>query len=137
VVSKRLDNAIRDPMSRTYLSAIDGAWADLVLVEFAFLEDRGGSVDAIAFHQKGDYIRYSGPWGSVVLEFAPDNYPPLWLSSRAELHGHAGDFVGELETLRETRMPDRLPRVERLDEPTIAVHVRRWAEVLREATDLF
>jgi hypothetical protein len=73
-----------------------------------------------------------------MLEFAPDDFPPLCLFSHAELHGHAGDFVGELETLRESRLPNRpTHRVQRLDETSIQANLRAWAEVLRDATDLF
>ncbi len=63
MVSARLDALVTGDVERTYLRGDDGYWADLVLAEFAFLGERGGALDEIAFHQKGDYIRFVGPWG--------------------------------------------------------------------------
>jgi len=86
MVSERLNTLVRGRIERTYLDRDDGYWADLVLSEFAFLEARGGRLAAIAFHQKGDSITYEGPWGSVVLELAPDNHPDgTWIDASANL----------------------------------------------------
>jgi hypothetical protein len=138
-VSARLDGLIRDPIERTYLARDDGYWADLVLTEFAFLEERGGRLDAIAFHQKGDYVSYTGPWGRVWIEFAPDNYPGgQWLYGGASLRGTGVEFDGDLDRLARERQPAiPLPPAAPLDRATIALNVRFWAELLRGSTDLF
>jgi hypothetical protein len=139
MVSKWLDAQIHDPIERTYLDAIDGYWADLVVAEFGFLEERGGQLDAVSFHQKGDFARYNGPWGEVVLHFMPDNYPGgRWIAAEARLHGAAAEFDGDLDRLVRQRRPGSpLPPSAPLDEATVAANVRAWADVLRSATDLF
>ena len=139
MVSARLNALVRGRIERTYLDADDGYWADLVLVEFAFLEERGGRLAAIAFHQKGDYVSYEGTWGTVTLEFAPDNYPEgAWIDSTANLKSARAAFRGPLDTLVRVRRPGtEPPSVARKDRATIEITVRLWADVLREATDLF
>jgi hypothetical protein len=139
VVSTRLDALIRNPIERTYLTSDDGYRADLVLADFAFLEERGGRLDAIAFHQKGDYVSYKGPWGRVWIEFAPDNYPGgRWLYGGASLRGANVEFDGDLDRLSRERQPGiPLPASAPLDRPTVAANVRFWADLLRSATDLF
>jgi hypothetical protein len=139
VVSPRLDALIRDPVARTYLDVVDGYWADLVLAELGFLEERGGQLDAISFHQKGDFITYNGPWGQVVLHFMPDNYPGgRWIAAEASLRGTGSVFEGDLDRLVRERAPEQpLPPSVPLDQETIAANVRTWAEALRSATDLF
>ena len=139
MVSTRLDALIRHPIERTYLTRDDGYWADLVLAEFGFLEERGGTLDAVAFHQKGDYVSYRGPWGRVWIEFAPDNHPRgRWLYGGASLHGTTARYEGDLDGLAIERQPAvRLPDSAALDRPTIALNVRFWADLLRSATDLF
>jgi len=138
VVRRRLDALIRDPVERTYLDADDGYWADLVLSEFSFLEERGGRLAEVAFHQKGDYVTYTGPWGEVVVQFAPDNYPGKWFYTDARLRGRTATFEGDLDRLLRERMPDRpLPPSAPLDRAMIAANVRAWADALRTATDLF
>jgi hypothetical protein len=139
VVSERLDRLIQDEVQRTYLETDDGYWADLVLSEFGFLEEREGRLDAIAFHQKGDYIRYSGRWGTVVLEFMPDNYPEgRWIEASARLRGAARTFEGSLDSLiGETKLDPPRPTLAPVDRETIRANVHAWAEALRSAVDLF
>jgi hypothetical protein len=138
VVSARLDAIIRDPVDRTYLDAIDGYWADLVLGMFEFLEERGGTLDAVRFHFKGDYISYYGPWGKITFEFAPDNLPGGLMRAEATLRGSEATFDGDLDRLvaqRRAAPPESLGQA--LDREEIAKHVRAWADALRSATDLF
>jgi hypothetical protein len=139
MVSERLNTLVRGRIERTYLDRDDGYWADLVLSEFAFLEARGGRLAAIAFHQKGDSITYEGPWGSVVLELAPDNHPNgTWIDASANLKSARGAFRGRLDTLvQERRAGAELPSIARRDRATISACVRLWADVLRESTHLF
>ncbi len=138
MVSARLDALVKEPFERTYLAGDHGYWADLVLVEFKFLEERGGRLDVVVFHQKGDYITYRGPWGSVTLEFTPDNYPGgPWIAARAALHGRA-DFAGDLYRLAAERQPAMaLPPTVPLGRSTIASTIGFWAESLRSSPDLF
>lgn len=137
MVSARLNSLVTDLISRTYLTGNDGYWADLVLAEFGFLEERGGRLDEIHFHQQGDFIRYVGPWGAVVLEFFPDNYPNWWIGAEARLSRDAATFEGQLDRLVHERMPDTPDApLAPLDHETIAANVRRWAAALRGAVDL-
>jgi hypothetical protein len=101
MVSDRLNRMIRNPIARTYLEAVDGRWADAVLREFSFLEDRGGVIDFVNFHQTGDTISYSERGWSLELRFAPDNFPGgEWLSADLETGrvrrriGSSRDFDG-------------------------------------------
>jgi len=138
VVSARLDGLVQDEVQRTYLELDDGLWADLVLAEFSFLEEAQGRLDAVAFHQDGDYIRYSGPWGVVVLEFMPDNLPDArWIEASADLHGGSRTFVGSLDTLTDRTTLDRLPPTSGpRDREAITAKLRAWSSALRSAVDL-
>jgi hypothetical protein len=135
MVSKRLDGMIHGWVERTYPKGIDGYWADLVLSEFAFLEERGGRLEDVRFHQKGDYLRYVGAWGTVLLEFEPDSN---WIGGSARLSGESAKFEGELDRLVRERMPETaLPPKLPLDRESVAANVRMWAEALRGSPDLF
>ena len=137
VVSARLDALILGDVQRTYLGGIDGYWADLVLEEFAFLEQGDGRLSAVAFHQKGDYVRYDGPWGAVVLELAPDNYPQgLWIWGEAKVRTDHASFQGDLDALvREQLRETPLPSAATLDRETIATYLSLWAAAVRAALD--
>ena len=76
----------------------------------------------MAFHQKGDYVRYDGPWGAVVLELAPDNYPQgLWIWGEAKVRTDHASFQGDLDALvREQLRETPLPSAATLDRETIA-----------------
>jgi hypothetical protein len=139
MVSAQLEALVGDDDAKTYLETIDGFWADLVLSEFGFLLDRGGAVTEVSFHQKGDYVRYEGPWGAVVLEFAPDNYPDgSWIGARAAVRAPAGSIEGDLDRLVRERAPGAAyPSMAVLDQETIADNLRLWAVALRSAEDLF
>lgn len=134
MVSARLDGMITDPISRTYLTGIDGVWADLVLSEFAFLEQRGGALDFIVFHQKNSTMSYSGPWGDVVLEFAPDSDPFMWLGGHVDLRGPSSTYKGDFDRLMRQRRPGTtLPRLRSHDTAGLAATLRAWADVLQSA----
>ena len=60
-MSDRLDGLVKGSVWRSHLRGDDGYRADLVLDRFVFLEERGGRLTALAFHQTGDYITYEGP----------------------------------------------------------------------------
>lgn len=118
MVSPRLDALIRDPVERTYLAADDGYWADMVLELFGFLEGRGGRLDVIALHQKGDCITYVGPWGDVTLEVFPDNYPTgPWIFAQANLRGDQSTFVGDVTRLAHERLPAVVAPVSNVPRP--------------------
>jgi len=135
MVSKRLEGMIHGWVERTYLEGIDGYWADLVLSEFAFLEERGGRLEDVSFHQKGHYIRYVGAWGTVLLDFEPDSN---WIGGRARLSAEGAKFEGELDHLVRERMPETaLPPKLPLDRESVAANVRVWAEALRGSPYLF
>ena len=81
--------------------------------------------------------RRRDPWGTVVLEVAPDNDPHDWIGARATLRGRSGVFVGDLDRLVWERAPGRdMPSLAAFDRDAIA-DVRLWAGTLRLATDLF
>jgi hypothetical protein len=131
MVSARLDGLINGAVRRTYLSSDDGFWADLVLEEFAFLEDRGYALSEISFHQNGDFIEYRGPRGTIVLEFFPDGND---ISAHVSLGGGQVSFAGELDRLaREPDLP--LPPKSPLNRATISLNVNFWAATLRTAAD--
>ena len=134
VVSERLDGLVRGEAQRTYLSTDDGFWADHVLSEFAFVEERGYVLDEIRFHQQGDYILYRGAYGTILLEFFPDGDQ---IQARASLEGGNESFSGELDRLAIERTDIRLPAKMPLNRFTIATNVRFWAEVLRAVADEF
>jgi hypothetical protein len=133
MVSARLDGLINGAVQRTYLSSDDGFWADLVLKEFAFLEERGYALSEISFHQNGDSIEYRGLRGTVVLEFFPDGND---ISAHALLGGGEVSFAGELDRLARERNPDLpLPPKSPLNRATISLNVNFWAATLRTAAD--
>lgn len=55
----RLDELVTDWVSRTYLKR-DGWWAEQVIEQFCFLEERGFDKPDVQFHQEGHYVRYRG-----------------------------------------------------------------------------
>jgi hypothetical protein len=134
MVSARLDALVHGWVSRSYLSSNDGFWADRVLSEFAFVEERGFVLDEIHFHQQGDYMNYRGKFGTILLAFFPDGDQ---ISARASLEGGKESFSGELDRLAIERTDFRLPRKLPLNRLTIAANVRFWAEVLRSVADEF
>lgn len=134
MVSSRLDGLVRSEVQRTYLSGHDGFWADRVLDEFTFVEERGYVLEEIYFHQHGDYILYRGAYGTVLLEFFPDGGQ---IQAHASLEGAEESFSGELDRLAVERTDFRLPAKLPLDRFTIATNVRFWADVLRSVADEF
>lgn len=138
-ISDRLNGLVHGSVARSYLWGDDGYWADLVLDRFAFLEERGGRLTALAFHQAGDYITYEGPWGSVTLTFFPDNFGfGPWIEASANLRTQRSAFHDGLDRLVRKRRPGTtLTSLATKDRATIRASVDLWADVLREATDLF
>ena len=132
MVSKRLLDLVTDPAERSYLSADDGDWADMVLEELSFLEDNGYRIEAIRFHQQGDSITYRGPEGSVVFGFFPDAGD---ISAHASLRGSARTFDGDLDLLARQQHPDRpMPPKLPLNPETISRNLQFWADLLRSMT---
>lgn len=127
--SLRLLGLVTDAVQRSFLAGLDGFWAEAVLRDFAFLESRGGRVATVRFHQAGDYIEYIGPWGLLVLEFAPDT--PL---IGGELRDANGVLIGTLDDLARERCADApLPALLPLDRSTIAENISYWARCLELA----
>ena len=138
MVGARLNAIVHGPIQRTYLEHIDGYWADLVLREFEFLEDRGGTLDAVSFHFKGDYIIYNGPWGKVTFSFAPDNLPGGQIGAEAIFHGAGATFEGDLNRLVRRRTGRSVPPIrEEIDRAAIVERLGLWSAVLRASEDLF
>jgi hypothetical protein len=137
MVSARLDALNQDRVQRSYLERDTGYWADLVLADFAFLEERGGQLAAIQFHQQGSYLTYVGPWGQVSIEFAPANSPDgRWLYGFASLRGGNSAFDGDLDRLARQYQPDvPLPVSSPLNRATSASNVGFFASLLRSVTD--
>lgn len=133
-MSTRLEALIRDPGQRTYLAAVDGFWADVVLRECLFLEDRGYRLDKIAFHQKGDYITYRGSHGEITFEFFPEGD---WIGGFARLKGGFLSFEGDLDLFARVHeptavFPPKLPLSPEIIERT----VQFWASALRSGGDM-
>ena len=128
----RLDTLIRGPVQRTYLMSIDGFWAERVLDEFVFAEDRGFVIETIHFHQQGDFVRYRGPHGEILLEFFPDGNH---ISATVALAGGEFAFSGEIDRLAVERTNIRLPSKLPLNRRVIAANVHFWADVLRSLAD--
>jgi len=131
VVSPHLDGLVRDPVQRTYLTTVDGFWADSVLDAFQFLENLGYRIELVRFHQEGDLVLYRGPRGKIGFELFPAGQD---INAEVSLDGGARSFVGELDGLaREldpmVEFPAKLP----LAPETIAANVRFWANLLRSA----
>jgi len=132
VVSPRLDALVEGSVQRTYLTSNDGFWADRVLAEFTFVEERGLFLDEVYFHQQGDFIRYRGAGGVITLEFFPD---ATTIDASATLDGGKVSFSGSLDRLATERTDIRLPRRLPLNRFTIVTNVRFWADVLRVTAD--
>jgi hypothetical protein len=114
-----------------YLVSDDGFWADFVLAERAFLEERGYPAEWVTFHQQGDSLSFGGPRGSIVFEFFPD---ADYISARARLSGGVLTFEGDLDVLARIQnphvvLPPKLP----LDRASIERMVAFWATTLRSA----
>jgi hypothetical protein len=114
-----------------YLEADDGFWADLVLTECQFLEERGYLAARAFFHQNGDALSFDGPRGSIMFEFLPDGD---YIGARASLSGGVLTFEGDLDMMARIQNPSvTLPSKLPLDRSSIKRNVQFWAATLRSA----
>src|SRR5690349_11160525 len=86
--SERLSSLVDGRVQRTYLTAIDGYWADAVLAAFTALDDLDYRVE-VSFHQKGDYVSYDGRRGRIWAYFEPDGGPAI-IDCRFDIDGAYG-----------------------------------------------
>ena len=77
MVGHRVEDLVKGWIQRSYLER-DGWWAQLVLDEFALLDDLGFSLVAsswagVHFHQKGHYVGFVGPRRDIAVDYDPDD----------------------------------------------------------------
>jgi hypothetical protein len=130
----RVDDHVKGWVQRSYLEQ-DGWWAQLVLDEFAFLDDLGFSLTeeewvGVHFHQKGHYVCFAGPRGEVVIAFDPDD--PRWWAIGADVVTRNPPRRESLDHLISRYLPEaRPPAILPLDRPAVEANVRWWADGLR------
>lgn len=130
----RVEDHVKGWVQRSYLKR-DGWWAQLVLDEFAFLDDLGFSMSGsdwagIHFHQKGHYVAFVGPRRDVAVEYDPDD--PKRVTIGADVVEHDPPRFMPLDGLISQHIageqsPSRTP----LDRAAIEANVRWWANGLR------
>jgi hypothetical protein len=133
VASKhRVEDYVKRRVDRSYLES-NGWWAQLVLDEFSFLDDLGFSLTGsplagVHFHQKGHYIRFTGPRRDVTVDYDPESkwigadivesYPTMYIP----LDGLIAQYLPNAEP------PPRRP----FDREMVGANVRWWAAGLRQ-----
>jgi hypothetical protein len=134
MTARRVEDHVKGWVQRTYLNA-DGWWAQLVLDEFAFLDDLGFSLTSsewagIHFHQKGHYVAFVGPRRDVSIAYDPDD--PARVTIDAHVVDHDPPLFIPLDGLIAQYLPGEQPpsRVP-LDRAAVEANVRWWAHGLR------
>src|SRR3954469_2283083 len=133
-MAARVEDHIKGWVQRSYLKR-DGWWAQLVLDEFAFLDDLGFSFSAndwagIHFHQNGHYVAFVGPRHDVVVEYDPDD--PKRVTIGADVVEHDPPRFVPLDALIVKYIPEaRPPARQPLDRAAVAANVQWWADALR------
>jgi len=133
-MARRVEDHVKGWVQRSYLKR-DGWWAQLVLDEFAFLDDLGFSLSAndfagIHFHQKGHYVAFVGPHRDVVVDYDPDD--PKRVTIGADVVEHDPHRFIPLDSLLAQHDPGAQPPSRTpLDRASIEANVRWWADGLR------
>ena len=127
MVSARLDDLVRGRIERSYLKGIAGFWADEVLREFSFLEERGFGVEEIFFHQNGNAITYRRDGVQVILSDEPE-YEPPGIGAGIRFHGSEDRGFTPVDRLildidPHARLPERAPA----DWDAVSAYIRFWA----------
>ena len=129
-----VDELVRGWIQRSYLEEYRW-WLELVLDEFAFLEARGytlpmDDLKGVKFHQKGNYVWFTGPGRDVVIEYDPESSfitADLWEHQVSA----AGRFTSLDEALLATGSAGTPPPRSPLDRTAIEATIRWWANGLR------
>ena len=135
MVGHRVEDLVKGWIQRSYLER-DGWWAQLVLDEFAFLDELGFSLVAsswagVHFHQKGHYVGFVGPRRDIAVDYDPDD--PKRVTIGASLVEHDPPrFVSLDEVLAEHIPGVEMPRRKPLDRDAVEANVRWWADGLRQ-----
>jgi hypothetical protein len=133
--SRRVEDYVKDWVSRTYLKS-DGWWAQLVLDEFAFLDELGFTLTGsewagIHFHQKGHYVAFDGLRRDVVVEYDSDD--PKMVTIGAVVVEHEPQRFIPLDGLIAQHIPGAHPPSRTpLVRASIEANVRWWADGLRQ-----
>jgi len=135
VVSARLDRLVSGWVERTYLKGIEGFWADEVLREFAFLEERGFRLEGVVFHQNGNAITYRRDEDLVLLSYEPEFRPP-GIDARIMVNGREDSGIRAVDRLildddPTARLPERPPT----DRDAVSANIRFWAVGIRRLMD--
>jgi hypothetical protein len=134
-VSARLDGLVKGRIKRTYLKGIEGFWADEVLREFAFLEERGFDLEELFFHQNGNAIRYRRDEVQLLLSYEPE-YEPPGIGAGLRVDGREGGAFTPVDQLildndPSTRLPERPPT----DRDIVRANIRFWAAGIHRLMD--
>jgi hypothetical protein len=135
MVSARLDGLVTGWVRRTYLEGIEGFWADEVLREFVYLEERGFALEEILFHQNGNGMTYRGDELVVILDYEPEYEPPnigAWIGRP----GREEDGIIPIDRLILAGDPlAQLPPRPPMDRDAVRANVGFWADGLRRLMD--
>lgn len=129
-----VDELVRGSIQRSYLRQYRW-WLELILDEFRFLQGLGYSLPTddpavgVKFHQKGNYIRFTGPGRDLVVEYHPESS----FITADLVEGDSAQtprFVSLDQALLATGSVNRPPARSPLDRPAIEATIRWWAKGL-------
>jgi hypothetical protein len=129
-----VDELVRGSIQRSYLKRYRW-WLELVLAEFSFLEPLGyslppGNAKGVKFHQKGNYVWFTGPGRDVVIEYDPESShmsANLWQDDPSP----EGRFLSLDAALIAAGATGAPPSRSPLDQAAVAATVAWWATGLR------
>jgi hypothetical protein len=108
-------------------------WTSLVQREFAFLLERGYSLERVWLHQQGNFILYRGPEWKIAISYEPESTETIDLQFYP-VHSPEGPVLSIDVVLRERFPGIELPPKEPLTEDIVTTNVRFWAQQVRILT---
>jgi hypothetical protein len=133
--SRRLEGLVNGWSERSYLVGDEGYWADAVLRECDFLEDRGLRLDEILFHRDGNAIAYQSRDLAVLFEYDP-NVDPVYLEAAIAIRGRTRDGLMPVDRLLLADDPaTAFPTRPAATRAAVRANVRFWARGIRRLLD--
>ena len=108
-------------------------WTSLVQREFAFLLERGYSLERIWLHHEGNFVLYSGPEWKIEISYEPESTETIDLQFYP-VDSPEGPVLSIDDVLQERFPGLELPPKKPLTEEIVATNIRFWAQQVRILT---
>jgi hypothetical protein len=107
-------------------------WAAEIVELFGFVEPLGYRIAELSLHHEGNYIRYEGPRGSIVLYYNPDSTGTFGVT--LELKDAKPESLDS--ALLRLGYSERQPPMFPLDRAAVDANFRYWAGALRRWSEI-